>query len=101
MIALFPIIPEQLGGGGADDLAEAKRELAPAVISGNLSPVGLMVHGSPSDVEAACIELIQKCAPGGRYVLSAGCGIPIDAPQGNVQAVVDTVKRYGRYPIKI
>ncbi len=88
-------------GGGANDLAEAKRELAPAVISGNLSPVGLMVHGSPSDVEAACIELIQKCAPGGRYVLSGGCGIPIHAPQENVQAVVDTVKKYGRYPIKI
>jgi len=88
-------------GGGADDLAEAKRELAPAVISGNLAPVGLMVHGSPSDVEAACIELIQKCAPGGRYVLSGGCGIPIHAPPENVQAVIDTVRKYGKYPIKI
>lgn len=88
-------------GGGADDLAEAKKELAPAVISGNLAPVGLMVHGSPSDVEAACIELIQKCAPGGRYVLSGGCGIPIHAPSENVQAVINTVGKYGKYPIKI
>ena len=34
-------------GGGADDLAEDKRELAPAVIIGNLAPVSLMVHSSP------------------------------------------------------
>lgn len=88
-------------GGGAEDLAEAKRELAPAVMMGNLPPVCLMVHSSPSDVEAACIELIQKCAPGGRYVLSVGCGVPIHTPQENVQAVIDTAKKYGRYPINI
>jgi uroporphyrinogen decarboxylase len=88
-------------GGGADDLAEAKRELAPAVIIGNLAPVGIMLQGSPSDVETACIELIQKCAPGGRYVLSGGCEIPVYTPGENVQAVIDTVNKYGRYPIKI
>jgi uroporphyrinogen decarboxylase len=87
-------------GGGADDLATAKRELAPAVMVGNLPPVCLLVHSSPSDVEAACIELIQKCAPGGRFFMGAGCEVPIESPQENVQALIDTTKKYGKYPIK-
>jgi len=60
-----------------------------------------MMHGSPSDVERDCMELIQKCAPGGRYILGTGCEIPIYTPPENIQAMVNTAKNYGKYPIKI
>jgi uroporphyrinogen decarboxylase len=92
------IMPE---GGGAVALAEAKEQLAPAVMCGNFSPVDIMLHGSPSDVEEACVELIQKCAPGGRYMLGPGCEVPIDTPPQNVQAMMNVAKKYGKYPIKI
>jgi uroporphyrinogen decarboxylase len=88
-------------GGGADALAEAKEQLAPAVMIGNIPPVDIMMHGSPSDVEEACVELIQKCAPGGRYILGTGCEIPIGTPPENVQAMVNSARKYGKYPIKL
>jgi uroporphyrinogen decarboxylase len=87
--------------GGADALARAKDQLAPAMMIGNVHPVDVMLHGSPSDVEEACIDLIIKCAPGGRYVLSPGCGLPLDTPVENVQAMMNTAKKYGTYPINV
>jgi uroporphyrinogen-III decarboxylase len=51
--------------------------------------------GKKPDVEEASIELLQKCAPGGRYTLGTGCEIPIDTPLENVQAMVSAAKKYG------
>lgn len=88
-------------GGGADDLVEAKKELTPATIIGNVHPIDIMLHGTPSDVERDCMELIQKCAPGGRYILGTGCEVPLYTPSENIQAMVNTAKKYGMYPIKL
>lgn len=63
--------------GGADALARAKEQLAPAAMVGNIHPLDVLCHGSAKDVENACKELIKKWGPGGRFVLSAGCGIPV------------------------
>lgn len=87
--------------GGADALARAKKELAPATVSGNVHPIDVLLMGTTSDVEDACIELIQKCGPGGRFVLAPGCGIPLDTPFENVQTMVKTARKYGQYPIRL
>lgn len=87
--------------GGADMLARAKEELAPATVTGNIHPVDIMLHGSTSDVEEACVDLIRKCAPGGRFILGPGCFLPIDTPYENVKTMVESAKKYGKYPIKI
>ncbi|MBW1798795.1 MAG: hypothetical protein JRJ21_10445 [Deltaproteobacteria bacterium] len=87
--------------GGADALARAKEQLAPATVMGNIHPVDVMLHGSPSDVEEACIELIKKCAPGGRYGLGPGCMLPLDVPFENMKAMIDSAKKYGEYPIRL
>jgi uroporphyrinogen decarboxylase len=87
--------------GGADVLAKAKEELAPATMIGNINPVDIMLHGTPSEVEDACVELIKKCGPGGRFILSTGCEIPLDTPYENVKVMTDSVRKYGRYPINI
>jgi uroporphyrinogen decarboxylase len=86
--------------GGADALARAKERLAPATVQGNIHPIDVMLHGSPTDVETACKELIRKCAPGGRYTLGPGCGLPVQVPIENVKAMKETVERYGYYPIR-
>ena len=87
--------------GGADALARAKEQLAPAVMQGNIHSVDIMLHGTPGEVEAACKELIKKCAPGGRYVLAPGCALPLGVPMENVKAMRDSVEKYGQYPIKV
>lgn len=87
--------------GGADALARAKEQLFPAMMMGNLHPVDVLLHGSPSDVEEACVELIQKCGPGGRFVLGPGCTVPLDASMENMQTMIKSVDKYGKYPISI
>jgi uroporphyrinogen decarboxylase len=85
--------------GGADAVARAKEQLAPATVIGNIHPIDVMLHGTPSDVEEAAIELFKKCGPGGRYVLSTGCAIPTATSIENVQAMVAAANKYGKYPI--
>lgn len=87
--------------GGADALARAKEKLAPAMVMGNLHPIDVLQLGTPSDVEEACVELIQKCAPGGRFVLAPGCMTPLDVPFENMKAMVNAAKKYGKYPIQV
>jgi uroporphyrinogen decarboxylase len=87
--------------GGADALAKAKEELAPATVMGNIDPVDVMLHGTPSEVEEMCVELIQKCGPGGRFVLGPGCTLGLDTPVENIQAMINSVHKYGKYPIKL
>jgi uroporphyrinogen decarboxylase len=85
--------------GGADALALAKKELAPATVLGNVHPVDILLHGTPLDVEEACVELIQKCGPGGRFQLGPGCMYALDTPYENIKAMVDSAEKYGTYPI--
>lgn len=87
--------------GGADALARAKKQLAPATMQGNIPPVDVMLLGSPADVENACKELIKKCGPGGRFILSPGCDLAVNVPMENVKAMVGSIEKYGHYPIKV
>jgi uroporphyrinogen decarboxylase len=89
-------VPEH---GGADALFKAKEMLAPAVIMGNLHPLDIMLHGTPSEVEEACVELIKKCGPGGRFILGPGCSLSLDVSYENMKMMTDSVRKYGEYPI--
>ena len=86
--------------GGADALARAKKQLAPASVSGNLHPLEVMLYGSPADVEVACKELIKKCAPGGRFTLACS-DLSGTTPMENVKAMIGSVEKYGYYPIEV
>ena len=88
--------------GGADALARAKMQLAPATMIGNIHPNDVMLHGNPAIVERTVKDLIKKCAPGGRYVIAPGCvGLPFDVPVENVRAIYDAAEKYGKYPIEL
>jgi uroporphyrinogen-III decarboxylase len=41
-------------------------------------------------------KLINVVGKGGGFILSSGCGIPIDARRENVQAMIETGRTY--YP---
>jgi hypothetical protein len=78
------------------DMAKAKRILGGKFcIQGNV-PSSLVVTGSPADVKAYCRKLIEVCAPGGGYILAAGC-IPDDPKLDNLRAMLAAAKEYGVY----
>jgi hypothetical protein len=78
------------------DMARAKQLLGKdCSIQGNV-PSSLVVTGSPKDVKEYCKKLIDTCAPGGGYILAAGC--TAENPKlENLRAMLAAVKEYGVY----
>ncbi len=64
-------------------------------IQGGVPPT-ILQTGSPQDVEAHCKRLIETVGKGGGFILSAGSVIDYATP-ANIRAMVDAVKKYGRY----
>jgi uroporphyrinogen-III decarboxylase len=78
------------------DMAKAKKILGKdCCIQGNI-PSSLVVTGNSKDVKEYCKKLIETCAPGGGYVLAAGC--QAENPKlDNLRAIVATANEYGVY----
>jgi uroporphyrinogen-III decarboxylase len=78
------------------DMARAKATVGRNnCIAGNL-PISVVVTGTPQDVREGCRQLIETCAPGGGYILSAAASMD----QGhieNLHAMMDAVKEFGVY----
>jgi uroporphyrinogen-III decarboxylase len=55
-----------------------------------------MVTGTPEQVKENCRQLIEDCAPGGGYILTAGAGIDRGNPD-NLRAMMDAACEYGVY----
>jgi hypothetical protein len=78
------------------DMARAKQILGKnCSIQGNV-PSSLLVTGSPADVKEYCRKLIETCAPGGGYILAAGC-TPENPKLENLKAMIEAVDEYGVY----
>jgi uroporphyrinogen-III decarboxylase len=77
-------------------MAKAKKVLGDRFcIQGNV-PSSLIVTGTPADVKARCRNLIEDCAPGGGYILAAGC-VAEDPKLDNLRAMIEAVNEYGVY----
>jgi uroporphyrinogen-III decarboxylase len=78
------------------DMVRAKKILGDkCCIQGNV-PSSLIVTGSPADVKENCRKLIEGCAPGGGYILTAGC-MAENPKLDNLRAMIAAVKEYGVY----
>ncbi|MEJ2109285.1 MAG: uroporphyrinogen decarboxylase family protein [Acidobacteriota bacterium] len=78
------------------DMAKAKKILGSKFcIQGNV-PSSLVVTGDPAGVKEHCRKLIEICAPGGGYILAAGC-IPDNPKLENIQAMHAAALEYGVY----
>jgi uroporphyrinogen-III decarboxylase len=64
-------------------------------IMGNL-PVSIAVTGTPQQVKDGCKKLIEDCAPGGGYILSAAASMDFGKIE-NLHAMMDAAKEYGKY----
>jgi uroporphyrinogen-III decarboxylase len=78
------------------DMARAKDVVGrDNCIAGNL-PASILCTGTPSEVKEACRKLIETCAPGGGYILTAAAAIDSGDPQ-NLQAMTEAAKEFGIY----
>jgi MtaA/CmuA family methyltransferase len=65
----------------------ARAEMGPGqVLSGNVDPVRLMRDGTPAQVENAFAECHR--AAGARYIVAAGCEVPVGTPDANLKAAL-------------
>jgi [methyl-Co(III) methanol-specific corrinoid protein]:coenzyme M methyltransferase len=95
------LIIEMMNECGADaisvdqknNLAESRRKLGDDVLLlGNFDPYGTLVTGEVSNVE----PVIKKCIDDGADAVWPGCDIWPDAKKENVEAFIDTVRKYGK-----
>jgi uroporphyrinogen-III decarboxylase len=78
------------------DMAAAKKAVGDkCCISGNV-PASLMVTGTPREVKENCRRLIETCAPGGGYILSASASME-KGNMENLHAMFEAAKQYGVY----
>ena len=77
------------------DMAKAKKILGHTCIAGNV-PVTMMVTGKPAEVKERCRQLIETCAPGSGYILTAGAWMDIGNAE-NLRAMMEAAKEYGKY----
>jgi uroporphyrinogen-III decarboxylase len=78
------------------DMATAKNVLGDkCCIAGNV-PASLISTGTAQEVKEYCRNLIEVCAPGGGYILSAGSSVT-SAPPENLRAMMEAAKEYGVY----
>lgn len=78
------------------DIFKAKEILGGHMcIQGGVPPT-ILQAGSPQDVEEHCKKLCKVVGKDGGFIMSAGSVIDFARPE-NIKAMVDTVKKYGRY----
>lgn len=68
-----------------------------AAILGVIDPSEVLARGRPAGVADAVRAELQVLAPGGGLILGPGCALPPTTPPANVHALVETVRRFGRY----
>jgi len=85
---------------GHVDLSVIKQRLgAQKTILGGVNAEVTLTQGTPEDVERATREAIRTLAPGGGFILSPMAAVWPSTPWDNVEVLVRTALREGRYPI--
>jgi uroporphyrinogen decarboxylase len=95
MNGLHPIEP------GPMDLAEVKHLYGDRLcIVGNVS-VDALSAGTPEEVRELVRDCIATAGPGGGYMISSANSIPSYARPENVGAMVDAIREFGAYPLRV
>jgi MtaA/CmuA family methyltransferase len=74
-------------------MAQARADVGPnAILAGNLDPVKALRNATPESIAAALAQCHQETGP--RYIVGAGCEVPRDTPDANVQALRDYARSH-------
>jgi hypothetical protein len=85
---------------GTSDIFKAKEILGDHMCIMGDVPAALLKLGEPEEVDEYCRRLITEVGADGGFILSSGCTVPVDAKPENVKAMLASVHKYGRYPIR-
>lgn len=66
---------------------------------GNVNNKTIMVFGKSKDVIIETIDCLKIGVPGGGYIIATDHSLHDDIPEENVRVFIDTVKKYGNYPL--
>lgn len=84
------------------NLAEVKSRYGDKIaLKGNVDCAELMTFGTPEQVREATKEALRQGAPGGGYILSSSNSIHSSVKPENYQAMVNSLREFGRYPLKL
>ena len=79
------------------DLKVAKQKIGKRVcLLGNLSPVEVLLQGTPASTERAAREAIAAAGGGGGFILGSGCEVPVNASRENIRVIVGVARSTGR-----
>lgn len=67
---------------------------------GGIDTQHVLPHGAPADVEREVARRIRDLGPGGGYVVAPVHNVQPDVPPENLVAMVEAVRKYGRYPLR-
>jgi uroporphyrinogen decarboxylase len=83
------------------DIGEIKRVYGEKlVLMGNISVDNLCTK-TPQDIIEETKKCLRSAAPGGGFILSSSNSWYANAKIENCQAMIDTGRKYGHYPIEI
>ncbi len=89
-------IDEYQGFGYEVDLDRIAAAMGGRVtLIGNVNPM-LIRSGTPAEVRAASLRVLEKLAPAGGFILQDGNNIPPDSPLENINAMMEAAEAYGR-----
>jgi uroporphyrinogen decarboxylase len=63
-------------------------------VCGNIEATGVLLHGSPEEVESATRSMLKDMASVENYIPASSCGIPAHTPAENIDIFVKTVRSY-------
>lgn len=93
--ALHPCEPASM------DIVDLKRKFGGRLcLCGSIDLDRTLTLGSPADVEAEVRSRLRTIAPGGGFCCGASNSVPEYVPYDNYLALINTVKKYGGYPVQ-
>ena len=92
------INPLEIPPMGDCNLRELKEKFGQKIcLMGNLHTVNVMGRGSIKDVIEASKKAIDDAGKNGGFILSTGDQCPMETPDENIFAMVETARTYGNY----
>jgi len=83
------------------DVGEVKEKYGRRLcLCGNVDCAWTLVNASPEEVAKETKDCIKRASPGGGHILCSSNVIHTAVPLENALALIETGKRYGRYPIR-
>ncbi len=65
-----------------------------ACFIGNIDPSGVLALGTPESVEQKTRDLLAVFSKTNRFILNAGCAIPSETPEKNLETMIETARNF-------